>query len=64
MTRSCKAAAEPINAPGHHDIELTLGCIAAERIESGALVSALCARDAVVAIDLRHFPTGTLCRLP
>ena len=63
-TEVLQAAAEPINRPRHHDIELALGGIAAKRIESWALVTALCARDAVVLVDLDDFPACTLCGLP
>ena len=36
-------ASQPVDAPGHHDIELALGGIAAQRIEVGTLVTALSA---------------------
>jgi hypothetical protein len=36
-----KAAAEPINAPGHNHIELALCCVSAERIEGPGACPAL-----------------------
>src|SRR5215475_204639 len=41
-----QAAAEPINRPRHHYVELALGGIAAHGIEARSLVSALGAADA------------------
>src|SRR6516225_7790080 len=49
--RVLKAAAEPIDAPGHDQIELPLGGIATQAIEFGAAVPALSAAYAMVPID-------------
>src|SRR6516225_1522661 len=46
-----KAAAEPIDAPGHDQIELPLGGVATQAIEFGAAVPALGAAYAMVPID-------------
>src|SRR6516225_6603325 len=46
-----KAAAEPIDAPGHDQIELPLGGVATQAIEFGAAVPALSAAYAMVPID-------------
>jgi hypothetical protein len=50
-----QAAAEPIDRPGHHNVELALGSIPAERIEGWALVAALSAANAVILVDLDDF---------
>src|SRR5262249_30342565 len=47
-----KAAAEPINRPGHDHVEVAFGGIPAERIEAGALVTSSGATDAVILVDL------------
>jgi hypothetical protein len=47
-----KAAAEPIDAPGHHHVELALSSVPAERIECATLVAALGARNPVILVDL------------
>src|SRR5262249_51227912 len=46
-----KAAAEPIDAPGHDQIELPLGGVATQVIEFRAAVPALSAAYAMVPID-------------
>src|SRR6516162_583091 len=46
-----KAAAEPIDAPGHDQIELPLGGVATQAIEFRAAVPALSAAYAMVPID-------------
>src|SRR5215510_768577 len=46
-----KAAAEPIDAPGHDEIELPLGGVATQAIEFRAAVPALSAAYAMVPID-------------
>src|SRR5262249_8436171 len=46
-----RAAAEPIDAPGHDQIELPLGGVATQPIEFWAAVPALSAAYAMVPID-------------
>src|SRR5262249_18451035 len=46
-----KAAAEPIDAPGHDQIELPLGGVATQAIEFRAAVPALSTAYAMVPID-------------
>src|SRR5262249_41558811 len=48
-----QAAAEPINRPRYHYVELALGGIAAHGIEGRSLVPALGAADAVVLAPQR-----------
>ena len=62
-----KAAAEPIDRPGHHHVELALSGIPAKPIELGALISALSATDAVIPVDagdLTAHAAGHLSQLP
>src|SRR5215475_6873634 len=59
-----QAAAEPINRPRHHYVELALGGIAAHGIEARSLVSALGAADAVVLVDLHDVEAGSSGNLP
>ena len=47
-----QAAAEPIDRPRHHHIELALGGIPKERIKGWALIPALGTADAVILVDL------------
>jgi len=47
-----QAAAETIDGPGHHDIELALSGVAAQRVEGRALVATLGAADAMILVDL------------
>ena len=47
-----KAAAQPIDAPGHDHVELPFGRIATERIERRPPVPAPGAADAVILVDL------------
>jgi hypothetical protein len=50
-----QAAAETIDGPGHHDIELALSGVAAQRVEGRALVAALILpRRADAASDRRY----------
>src|SRR6516162_922810 len=61
-----KAAAEPIDAPGHDQIELPLGGVATQAIEFGAAVPALSAAYAMVPIDaddLAAYAGGDLAKL-
>src|SRR5215813_10592362 len=51
-TQVLQAAAEPINRPSHNDLKLPLGGVVQQCIKLRAPVSALGARDAVVAVDL------------
>src|SRR5262245_56672556 len=51
-----KAAAQTIDRPCHHHVELTPDCSLVERIKGRALVSALSAADAVVLIHLDDLP--------
>src|SRR5215469_14548742 len=46
-----QAAAEPIDRPRHHQIELALSGIAQQPIELRPLIPALSAADAVVLVD-------------
>src|SRR5262249_622708 len=52
-----KAAAQTIDRPFHHHVELTPDCSLVERIKGRPLVSALSAADAVVLIHLDDLPT-------
>ena len=47
-----QAAAEPIDRPRHHHVELPLGSIPAQPIKCRALVPAFGAADAVVLVDM------------
>jgi hypothetical protein len=47
-----KAAAQPVDRPCHHYVELPLGRISAQTIEARPLHSPLGATDAMVAVDL------------
>ena len=58
-----RAAAETIDVPRHHYIELALGAVLAQRIERRPPIAALSATDAVILVDLRHPPAGPFCRL-
>src|SRR5439155_26180381 len=58
-----RAAAETIDVPRHHYIELALGAVLAQRIERRPSIAALSATDAVILVDLRHPPAGPFCRL-
>jgi len=51
-----KAAAEPIDAPGHDQIELPLGGVATQAIEFRAAVPALSAAYAMVPLDADDLP--------
>ena len=53
-------AAEPINGPGHDDVEPAPAGILEQRIEAGPLLSSLSAADAGIAVDLRHVPAAVL----
>src|SRR5215831_13103034 len=49
-----QTAAEPIDAPGHDDIELATGSVAVEAVKGGPAVAALRPGDTVVGVDLNH----------
>src|SRR6266481_5131809 len=55
-----QAAAQAIDVPGHHYLELTLCAVPAQRIERWPSIAALSATDAVILVDLRHLPAGAL----
>jgi hypothetical protein len=55
-----KAAAQPIDRPGHHHVELPLGRVPAKCIEARPLVPPLGAADAVVAVDLDDLQAAAL----
>ena len=52
-----QAAAQPIEALGHYDIELALSGILAKGIECRALVTACGTRNAVIPVDLDDLAT-------
>ena len=52
-----QAAAEPIDRPRHHHVELRLGSISTQPIECRALVPAFGAADAVVLVDMDDIAT-------
>ena len=58
-----QTAAQAIDIPGHHDVELVLGGISAQRIKRRPSIAAFGATDAVILIDLSHPPAGPFCRL-
>jgi len=58
-----EAAAQAIDVPGHHYLELTLCAVPAQRIERWPSIAALSATDAVILVDLRHLPAGPFRRL-
>jgi hypothetical protein len=59
-----QAAAEPIDVPGHDDIEISTCSGFMQGIKGWALVSALCATDAVVLVDLGDLPACAFRGLP
>src|SRR5262245_62146359 len=58
-----QAAAEPVDAPSHHHIELASGSGLVQGVKRWPLVAALCAADAVVFVDLGDLPARPLCDL-
>ncbi len=48
--RSCRAAAQPIDRPGHDDIELAPAGVLVHGVKAGALVAALRAANALVTV--------------
>ena len=56
-----QAAAKPIDAPGHDDIELTARSGRVQGVEGWAFVSTLGATDVVVLVDIQTFTTSQLC---
>src|SRR5262249_43822531 len=58
-----QAAPQAIDVPSHHDVELALGGVPAQRIERGPAIAALSAADAVILVDLRNLPAGAFCGL-
>jgi hypothetical protein len=59
-----KAATEAIDAPSHHNIELTPNSGLVKSIECRTLVAALGAADAVVLVDVDDLPAGPFGDLP
>ena len=59
-----QTAAEAIDGPRHHHVELAPRGRLAERVEGRALVPPLGAADAVVFVDLHDLPPGALGHLP
>lgn len=55
-----QAAAQPIDDPGHHDIDLPPEGISQHRIVGRPLVPAFGAADAVILVDVHDLPAGTL----
>src|SRR5260370_39234503 len=58
-----QAAAQTIDDPSHHNVELALGGVPAQRIERWPSIAALSATDAVIFVYLRHLPAGPFRRL-
>ena len=58
-----KAAAETIDRPSHHHVELAPGRSLVEGVELRPLVLALGAGDAVILVDAHDLPTGPLGNL-
>ena len=58
-----KAAAEPIDRPGHHHVELALSSIPAKRIECRAFVTPFGAANAVVLVDFDDLAAHSGCNL-
>jgi len=57
-----QGAAHPIDGPSHDHVELPAAGVVEHGIKRRALVAVLGARDALVGIDLDHFPvTDSLC---
>src|SRR5215472_6350144 len=57
-------AAEPIDRPGHDDIDFPAGSGLMQRVESGPLIPPFAAADPVILINLVDLPAGTLGDLP
>jgi hypothetical protein len=57
-------AAEPIDGPGHDDVEPAPSRVAAQTVERRPLVPALGAGNAIVCIDFHHFVAEALGHRP
>src|SRR5215472_15631817 len=57
-------AAEPIDRPGHDDIDFPARRGLMQRVESGPLIPPFAAADPVILINLVDLPAGTLGDLP
>jgi hypothetical protein len=57
-------ATEPIDRPGHDDIELAPARVFPKLVKGRPLVASLGARYAVIAENPEHFPAGALGNLP
>src|SRR5262249_14972622 len=55
-----KWAAEPIDRPGHDDIDFPARSGLMQRVESGPLIPPFAAADPVILINLVDLPAGTL----
>src|SRR5262249_5906162 len=59
-----KWAAEPIDRPGHDDIDFPARSGLMQRVESGPLIPPFATADPVILINLADLPAGTLGDLP
>src|SRR5262249_60240691 len=62
--RVLHGAAEPIDRPGHDDIDFPARSGLMQRVESGPLIPPFAAADPVILINLVDLPAGTLGDLP
>jgi hypothetical protein len=61
-----QASSCAVNSPGRHDVELAAAGIAEHPVETRALVSVFCTRDAGITADFDHLasrPLGDLAQL-
>jgi hypothetical protein len=64
MDQVLKRPTEPVDAPRHHEVELTKRGIPVELVESRPLLASLPTTDAVVTIDLDDHVTQAIGRGP
>jgi hypothetical protein len=57
-----QTAAQAIDVPGHHYVEVALGGVPAQRIERRSSIATLSAADAVILVDPRYLPASPVCR--
>src|SRR5262249_47618489 len=62
MDQILKRPTEPVDAPRHHEVELTKRGIPVELVESRPLLASLPTADAVVTVDLDHHVTQAIGR--
>ena len=64
MDQILKRPTEPVDAPRHHEVELTKRGIPVELVESRPLLASLPTTDAVVTVDLDDHVTQAIGRGP